>query len=459
MAEKLLIVEDEETLLESLKRVFTRGGYEIEIAGSAESALRTIAEKSFDLIISDIILPGMNGIELLKKCRELYPEQIVIIMTAYGSLETAVEALRAGAYDYIVKPIIHDEIIRIVRNALREKSLRAENLILKKQIEERYDFEKIIGQSTVITSLINEIRKIADSKSSVLLLGETGTGKELFARAVHYSSPRRDKPFVPINCSAIPENLLESELFGYVKGAFTGAVGSKRGLFEEADGGTVFLDEIGELGQSLQAKLLRVLDDYEIRPVGGIQSRKIDVRLITATNRDVLKMVREGLFREDLYYRINAVTLKVPALRDRREDIILLSKHFLEKFSHEIGKQVNRIDDAAMKLLMEYYWPGNVRELQNVIERAVLILDGNTILTEHLPEGLKASRSFISEALEKTLSIEDYTKEFIMIFQDRYKEQQLADMLGITRKALWEKRKRWGMERHKESLSAGDSRE
>lgn len=447
MAERLLIVEDEETLRESLKRVFLREGYDVDIAGSAEAAGKVLDEKAYELIVTDIILPGTNGIELLKKIREQIPDQLVIVMTAYASLETAVEALRAGAYDYVVKPIMHDEIKRIVKNALRERTLRAENLILKKQIGEYYDFDNIIGQSAAITSLIEEVKKISDARSNILILGETGTGKELFARAIHFNSSRRHKPFIPINCSAIPENLLESELFGHVKGAFTGAVGIKRGLFEEADGGTVFLDEIGDLSLPLQAKLLRVIDDCEIRPLGGVQSRKVDIRFITATNKELSKSVKEGSFREDLYYRINVVTLKVPALRDRREDILALSRHFLEKYSHEIGKDVRYIDDSAIRIFMDYCWPGNVRELQNIIERAVLITESNTVFPEHIPEGLMEAASFVTESFEKTLSIEDYTKEFILRYQGKYNEQQLAELLGITRKALWEKRKRWGLQR------------
>jgi transcriptional regulator with PAS, ATPase and Fis domain len=295
-------------------------------------------------------------------------------------------------------------------------------------------------------ALITEVKKIADSKSNVLLLGETGTGKELISRAIHYSSAREDKPFVPINCSAIPENLLESELFGYMKGAFTGAAGSKRGIFEEAHNGTVFLDEIAELSQQLQAKLLRVIDDHEIRPLGGVHSRQIDIRFITATNRNIVKLVREGLFREDLYYRINVVTITLPPLRERQEDIPVLASHFLEKYSLEIGKSVSFLDDATLRLLVDYRWPGNVRELKNIIERAVLITESNTIFPEHLPEGLRnSSDNFISESLERNLSIEDYTKEFILRFQTENTEQKLADMLGITRKALWEKRKRWGL--------------
>lgn len=445
MNERLLIVEDEETLCESLKRVLQRDGYEADAVNSAEAALKNLEEVSYDLIISDILLPGIDGIELLRRIREKSPDQIVIIITAYASIETAVGALRAGAYDYVIKPIIHEEIKRIVKNALRERSLVAENVILRKQIEEKYDFEKIVGESKEITSLISEVKKIANSRSNVLLLGETGTGKELVARAVHYNSARLDKPFVPINCSAIPENLLESELFGHVKGAFTGAAGSKRGLFEEANGGTLFLDEIGELGQQLQAKLLRVIDDHQVRPLGGVQSRTVDVRIIAATNRDIIKAVQEGIFREDLYYRINVVTITLPPLRERKEDIPILARHFLEKYSQEIGKQVQFIDDAALRILMNYNWPGNVRELRNIIERAVLITDSNTIFPEHLPEMLKITNSFLTEAFNNTLSIEDYTKEFILRYQSGYSEHKLADMLGITRKSLWEKRKRWGI--------------
>lgn len=445
MNERLLIVEDEETLRESLKRVLLKEGYEVDTAGSAESVLKLVEETAYDLVITDIILPGIDGIELLRRLKLKFPEQIVIIITAYASIETAVGALRAGAYDYVIKPIIHEEIKRIVRNALRERSLLAENLILKKQIEERYDFEKIIGESKEISSLIAEVKKIANSRSNVLLLGETGTGKELVARAIHYNSSRQEKPFVPINCSAIPENLLESELFGFLKGAFTGAATSKRGLFEEASGGTVFLDEIGDLGHNLQAKLLRVMDDHEIRPLGGIQTKKIDIRFITATNRDIRRAVQDGLFREDLYYRINVVTLNLPPLRERKGDIMVLAYHFLEKYSQEIGKPVKIIDDAAAVILADYQWPGNVRELQNIVERAVLITDSNTIFPEHLPEGMKTGNPFLLEAFSNALSIEDYTKEFILRYQTSCTEQRLADMLGITRKALWEKRKKWGL--------------
>ncbi len=447
MAERLLIVEDEEVLSESLKRVFSREGYEVDTAGSAEAALEVFENGFYDLIITDIILPGMDGIEFLKRVKEALPDQALIITTAYASLETAVEALRAGAYDYVVKPVIHEEIKQIVRNALHHRALQRENLLLKKQIEKQYDFSRIIGTSSAIRKIIHEVKKIADARSNLLILGETGTGKELVARAIHFNSSRVAKPFVPINCSAIPENLLESELFGHVKGAFTGAVTSKKGLFEEASGGTLFLDEIGDLSMNLQSKLLRVLEDHQIRPVGGTQSINIDIRFIAATNRDIETAVKEGRFREDLYYRINIIALKLPSLRERREDVELLVRHFIQKYSHELGKAVRDIDNEALELLVQYQWPGNIRELQNIIERAILIADDDTITREHLPECIQKEESFLREMFDKKLSIEDYTKAFILKYQSGYTEQQLADMLGITRKSLWEKRKRWGIAR------------
>ncbi len=449
MSERILIVEDEETLAASIKRVLSKEGYSIDLATDAESGLELIDRTLYDLIITDIILPGMNGIELLKKVKERYSDQIVIIITAYASLETAVEALRAGAHDYVIKPIIHEEIKQIVRNALRQRALQRENILLKKELERHYDFSHIIGESPAIKKIIEEVKKIANAKSNVLLLGETGTGKELIARAIHYSSNRAEKPFIPINCSAIPENLLESELFGHVRGAFTGAVSSKRGLFEEANGGTVFLDEIGDLPLSLQAKLLRVLEDQEIRPIGSNQSVKVDIRFISATNKDLSQIVREGKFREDLFYRLNVISIVLPPLRERGEDIELLLRYFIERYSREHGKEVKGIDENALRLLKKYHWPGNIRELQNVIERAVLITEDGIIKSEHLPEGLtEAKDSFTEKAINNKLSIEDYTKAFILRYQGQYTEQQLADMLGITRKSLWEKRKRWGISKN-----------
>jgi len=387
----------------------------------------------------------MDGIEMLTKVREQIPDQIFIVVTAYASLDTSVKALRAGAYDYIMKPIIHEEIKQIVRNALRQKSLQAENVLLKREIGGNYDFSSIIGESPMLKAILDEVRKVADTKSNILLLGETGTGKELFARVIHHNSSRRDMPFVPINCSAIPENLLETELFGHVRGAFTGAVATKKGILEEAEGGTVFLDEIGDMSLALQAKLLRVIEDQVIRPVGSTKGTKIDIRFITATNKDLKAAVRAGGFREDLYYRINVISLQIPPLRERKEDIAALVKYYLNQYSQEFGKEIKEVSPEAMHVLTNYNWAGNVRELQNVIERALLISDGSIITPDHLPGGFVVEPPFEQQSFERKLSIEEYTKAFILKYQTAFNEQQIADLLGITRKSLWEKRKKWGI--------------
>jgi DNA-binding NtrC family response regulator len=449
MSKSILIVEDEETLRESVRRIFIKDGFAVDGAESAEKGLALFEANAYDVVISDIILPGMDGIELLTKVREQAPDQIVIVVTAYGSLDTSVKALRAGAYDYIMKPIIHDEIKLIVRNALRQKSLQNENILLKRELGGAYDFSSIIGESPAIKAVLDEVRKVADTKSSILLLGETGTGKELFARVIHHNSSRREKPFVPINCSAIPENLLETELFGHVRGAFTGAVATKKGILEEAEGGTVFLDEIGDMNLGLQAKLLRVIEDQVIRPVGSTKGAKVDIRIITATNKDLKAAVRDGAFREDLYYRINVISLHIPPLRDRRDDIGLLVQHYLDRYAQDLGKQVKDVSPGAMEVLVNYEWPGNVRELQNVIERAILISDDGLIRPEHLPGGVKAEASFPQCCFDRKLSIEEYTKALILRYQAESSEQQLADMLGITRKSLWEKRKKWGLQKER----------
>ena len=449
MPKSILIVEDEETLRESIKRIFLREGYAVEAVDAAEKGLALLESNLFDVIISDIILPGMDGIEMLAKVREQIPDQIFIVVTAYASLDTSVKALRAGAYDYIMKPIIHEEIKQVVRNALKQRSLLAENTMLKREIAREHDFSSYIGGSSAVAGILAEVRKVADTRSTVLLLGETGTGKELFARVIHHNSSRRDMPFIPINCSAIPENLLETELFGHVRGAFTGAVATKKGLLEEADGGTVFLDEIGDMSLALQAKLLRVIEDQVIRPVGSTKGTKADIRFITATNRDLMTVVREGGFREDLYYRINVITINIPPLRDRKEDIRSLALHYLDKYGREMGKKVQDISPSALDLMTNYAWPGNVRELQNVVERAILIAEGGSITPESLPDGIRGSVTFREEVFDHKLTIEEYTKAFIVRYQKQFNEQRLAEMLGITRKSLWEKRKKWGIPRER----------
>jgi DNA-binding NtrC family response regulator len=447
MSKSILIVEDEETLRESIKRIFTKEGFVVDGAESAEQGLALLEANVYDVILSDIILPGMDGIEMLIKVREQIPDQIFIVVTAYASIDTSVKALRAGAYDYIMKPIIHEEIKQIVRNALRQKNLQAENLLLKRELGRTYDFSSVIGESQALKAILSEVKKVANSKSSILLLGETGTGKELFARVIHHNSSRRDMPFVPINCSAIPENLLETELFGHVRGAFTGAVSTKKGILEEAEGGTVFLDEIGDMSLALQAKLLRVIEDQVIRPVGSTKGSKVDIRFITATNKDLRAAVRANAFREDLYYRINVISLLIPPLRDRKEDIGALVRHYLGGYSQDMGKKIKDVSPEAMDVLMNYEWAGNVRELQNVIERAILISDGDLIRPEHLPGGVKTLQTFQDQSFDNKRSIEDYTKAFILRYQSEFNEQALAGMLGITRKSLWEKRRKWGLQK------------
>jgi DNA-binding NtrC family response regulator len=447
MPKNILIVEDEDTLRESLKRVFVKDDFSVDTAESAEKALNLLESNIYDVIVSDIILPGADGIEMLTRVRQEIPDQLFIVMTAYASIETAIKALRAGAYDYIMKPVMHEEIKQVVGNALRQRHLQVENVLLKREIGKSYDFSSIIGDSPAIKAIIEEVKKISDTKSNVLLLGGTGTGKELFARVIHHNSHRRDMPFIPINCSVIPESLLESELFGHMKGAFTGAITSRKGLFEEADGGTIFLDEIGEINPYFQIKLLRVLEDHVIRPVGSTKSLKVDLRIIAATNKELETAVKEETFREDLFYRINTIILQVPSLRDRKEDISLLVSHFLKKYSQDLQKHVTSISDEALKRMVNYNWPGNVRELQNVIERAILITDSDKITISNLPEAMKNNKSFQKYSLGKRLSIEDYTKALILEYQASCNEQQIAAILGITRKSLWEKRKKWGLER------------
>lgn len=448
MSNTLLLVEDEDTLRESLERLFQRDGYKVDAAGSGEEGLRLASENTYDIIISDIILPGMDGLDMISRINEEQPGQTFIVTTAYASLDTAIRALRVGAYDYVMKPIIHEEIKRVVRNAIRQKHLEKENTILRRQVESAYDFGRIIGSNGSLVSVFNEVEKVSDSRSCVLLLGETGTGKELFARLIHSKSSRRDMPFVPINCSAIPETLLESELFGYAKGAFTGASANKSGLFDEADGGTVFLDEIGDMPQSVQVKLLRVIEDCMIRPIGSTKTRNVDLRFISATNRDLKAAVAGGTFREDLFYRMNAITLNLPPLRERMADLTELLSYYLERYSREYAKGPKSFSEEALTALCAYGWPGNVREVQNVVERAVLISDAGEIAMKHLPDSIRSKDGLNDDPMKRQMSIEDYTRSFILSHQDSMGEKDMAEKLGITRKTLWEKRKKWGIKRN-----------
>jgi len=387
---KILVVDDELSMREFLSILLEREGYDVTVAASAAEALRMMESALFDLVLSDVNMPGLSGIELLARIKEKSPETAVLMLTAFSAAEQAVEAMKLGAYDYIGKPFKNEEIKQLVKNALEKQGLKRENSLLKKDASERDSFCGIIGKSQSMRELFAMIQKVAASQSSVLILGESGTGKELAARSIHTCSPRKSKPFVAVNCGAIPENLIESELFGHKKGSFTGAVSDRPGLFEQAEGGTLFLDEIGELPLLLQTKLLRVLQEREFKRVGDALTRKADVRMVCASNRDLEAQVREGSFREDLYYRINVVQLVMPPLRERIEDIPLLVEYFCRKYQ-AAGAATPVVTPGALKALMNHPFPGNIRELENCIERS-LIIDPAVISEASLPQQLLVSK-------------------------------------------------------------------
>lgn len=384
------MVDDELSMREFLEIMLDKEGYEVLTASSGEEALQLIGEANYDLMLCDMKMPRVSGLEVLKKSQELYPNVPVIIITAYSSSESAMEALKIGAYDYIQKPFQVDEIKLIIQNALDKKQLLTENIQLKEDLYKKYRLDNIIGGSEAMLKVFELIHKVAPSKANVLISGESGTGKELVARAIHFNGPRRNKPFVTVNCGAIPENLLESELFGHKKGAFTGAIANKRGLFEMAHGGTIFLDEIGELNKNLQVKILRVIQDKTFTPVGGTEEIEVDVRVISATNRELEEEVKAGNFREDLYWRLNVIQIKLPPLRERVEDIPRLAMYFLEKYAKEQNKNITKFSAGAMALLENYDYPGNVRELENIVERAVALESGSVISPQSLPSRLQA---------------------------------------------------------------------
>ena len=388
---RLLIVDDEQSMRELLSIMLRKEGYEVVTADNGEKALKAVQNDIFDLVITDLKMPQMDGMTLLKAVKESSPDTIVIIITAFGTTEGAEKARLLGAYDYIGKPFNNDEIKLVIQNALEKGHLRKENILLKREIESRTGFENFIGKSEPMQRIFSLIRQVADTKSTVLITGESGTGKELVARALHAQGSRNAHPFVTVNCGALPETLLESELFGYMKGSFTGAVANKQGLFETANGGTIFLDEISTMTPALQVKLLRVLQEREFKRVGGTADIKVDVRVIAATNRELLADVNKGLFREDLYYRLNVILITVPPLRERKDDIPYLVEYFLGRSAP--GKKAKKITPEAMKLLLNYRWPGNVRELENTIERLVILTAGDIITVEHLSESLKNASS------------------------------------------------------------------
>lgn len=439
MIPKILIIDDEEHMCWALKKAMQQEGYEALTATSGSKGIEILKEKGPSLVLLDLKMPGMDGLEVLKIIKEIHPKIPVIMITAHGTIETAIEAMKLGADDYITKPFDLDELKIVVAQALKYSNLVSQVSFLRSELSKKYG--EIIGESAAIKEVIMLIDRVAATNASVLITGESGTGKEITALTIHQASPRKEYPFVAVNCAALPEQLLESELFGHEKGAFTGAAALKPGRFEIADKGTVFLDEIGEMSPTMQAKLLRVLQERAFERVGGTETLHVDVRIISATNIDIKKAVEEGKFREDLYYRLNVVHIHLPPLRERKEDIPLLVNYFLKKYM--LGTYpVKKISPEAMELLMNYHWPGNIRELQNVIERSIIICPGDTILPEHLPKELQQQQSNAVETIvhfpDTGISLEEVEKQLILTALKKSKGNQTkaAQLLGITRSAL-----------------------
>jgi DNA-binding NtrC family response regulator len=444
----ILVVDDDLAMREMLASLFQEQGFGVLQAASAGEALECLGENEFDVVLSDIKMPGKSGIQMMGDVRRLRPETPVVLMTAFGSIDSAVEAMRAGAFDYITKPFEPEVVQFTVERALERRALLEENRRLRRAVDQTSSLGDLIGVSPAMREVFALIRKVALSKASVLITGESGTGKEMVARAIHFHGPRTDRPFIPINCTAIPEGLLESELFGHVRGAFTGAHATKRGLFEKANGGTLFLDEIGDMGPGLQSKLLRVLQDREIRPVGGTQSVKVDVRIVAATNKDLLKEMEEGRFREDLYYRLNVIPIEIPPLRERPEDIPALAEAFLRKHA-EGGRHFLSV--PALDRLMTCPWRGNARELENVIERALALVDSEEIGSEDLPlgsavgQGTEGSeRTLVRACVHRKLTLRDVEDLYIheVLSATGGNKVHASRILGIDRKTLYRRAER-----------------
>lgn len=391
MKSRILVVDDEDSIREFLEIMLKKENYEVTTAEDGLRAKEILSKKTFDMVISDMQMPNVTGIELLKHVKESYPDIVFMMITAFGTTETAVDAMKMGAYDYVTKPFKIDEVRLNIANALRSKNLETEVRILKKELVKEYSFQNMIGNSAAMHSIFDMVKRVSQAPTNVLITGESGTGKEVVAKAIHYNGPLKDKPFVTVNCGAIPENLMESEMFGHKKGSFTGAIADKVGLFEYADGGTLFLDEVGELPLSIQVKLLRAIQERIIRRVGATDDMKVEVRIIAATNRNLEEMVQKGGFRQDLFYRLNVIGIRTPALRERSDDIPLLANHFLAKYNEKLNKSIATISTEAMNILKGYNYPGNVRELENMIERTVALESGSTILPESLPPMVNTS--------------------------------------------------------------------
>ncbi len=454
--DKILVADDEQSMREFLDIMLKKEGYKVSLASNGEEVAKLVENDLFDLVLLDIRMPKLDGISTLRKIKATTPETIVIMITAYASADTAIKAMKEGAYDYITKPFKVEEIKLIIKNALEKKNLQKENILLKQVVRDRFHFGNIIGQSSKMVALYDLLEKVSPTKTNILITGESGTGKELVAKAIHYNSPRKEKPFVTLNCGAIPESLIESELFGHMKGAFTDAIATKKGLFEVADEGTIFLDEISELPLLMQVKLLRVLQDKEFKRVGGTEDIRVDVRIIAATNKDLEEAVKEKRFREDLFYRLNVIQIKLPPLRDRKEDIQILANHFLKKYSQELGKTISKISPEALQILLNYDYPGNVRELQNIIERAVA-LEGSQELTPNNLSSYLSEQPLLkkgpidieipNEGIDLEKMVEDLERSLLMKALDRTKgiKKKAAELLHINFRSMRYRLEKYGL--------------
>ena len=442
----ILIVDDEKNTRDGLARALRRT-YDVMLAEDANRALNILSERSIDIVLSDIRMPGMNGMKLMRRVLVRFPDTIFILITAYGSIEAAVEATKFGAFDFLTKPVNLQHLDHKLQQALRSRGLESENKTLQQQLDNKFGMENIIGQSAAIQEVFDTIRQVSPSRANVLIEGESGTGKELVANAIHRQSPRSKGPFVAVHCAALSETLLESELFGHEKGSFTGAVERRIGRFEKADGGTLFLDEIGEIDASIQVKILRVLEEREFERVGGQETIKTDARLIAATNRDLRKMVEEKTFREDLFYRLYVVTVKMPPLNERREDIPLLINHFLAQFNHDNNKHIEGLTPDAMDTLTSYLWPGNVREVRNVVERMVVLARKNRLTVRDLPLQLREDTGRVRPLSNEEHSLEEAERSMIVkaLRATGGNRTQAAEQLGISRRTLHRKLNEYGL--------------
>jgi two-component system response regulator PilR (NtrC family) len=445
--QKILVVDDEKSMCEFLEIMLKKDGYEVTSTTSGEEALELLDNNLYSMVLTDVKMPGVNGFEVLRKTKEVSPDTVVIMITAYGSPEGAVTAIKEGAYDYVTKPFRVEEVKLTIKKSLERSNLIRENIRLRQAVEERYKFWNLIGKSPKMQRVYELVEKVSQTKANVLITGESGTGKELVAKAIHYNSARKDQSFVTLNCGAIPENLLESELFGHMKGSFTGAIANKRGLLEMAAGGTLFMDEIGELPLPLQVKLLRVIQEREFKRVGGTEDIKIDVRIISASNQDLQQKVALASFREDLFYRLNVIQIKLPPLRERKEDIPLLVNHFVRKYSAETGKEIAGVSSEALVLLLSYDFAGNVRELENIIERSITLETSPTITERHIRSYL--NERMMSKSMPPTLEIpeegidlnkvvEDLEKAFILKALEHTEgiKKKAAELLGMNFRAM-----------------------